>query len=121
MTLRNDYERCWPWLAAALEHGGNTHGKEDLWHAIESGGAQLHPLRNGAIVTTIQTHPSGMKDANGWLAGGNLDEILTVIPLLEEWLRSEGCARVTLTGRKGWMRRLPSYRNTGLILVKDFT
>ena len=79
---REEFERVWPWLAAALEHGGGTHGKEDLWKTIETCSAQLHPLRNGAIVTTIQTHPSGLKDANAWLAGGNLNEIIEVIPLL---------------------------------------
>lgn len=118
--MRDDFERVWPWLAAALVHNGNTHRKEDLWEMIAHGAAQLHPLRNGAIVTTIQTHPSGLKDANAWLAGGNLEEILQVIPLLETWLKSEGCARVTVTGRKGWLKRLPEYRHTGNILVKDF-
>lgn len=119
MTSRAVFEHCWPWLAAALEHAGGTHNKEDLWRVIESGSAQLHPLRNGAIVTTIQNHPSGLRDANAWLAGGNLAEIIQVIPLLEQWLASEGCKRVTLTGRKGWMKALPSYRHTGIIMVKD--
>jgi hypothetical protein len=119
--VRNEFERCWPWLAAALEHAGGTHGKEDLWKTIENCSAQLHPLRNGAIVTTIQTHPSGLKDANAWLAGGNLGEIVEVIPLLETWLQSEGCKRVTLTGRKGWMKALPTYKHTGIIMVKDLT
>jgi hypothetical protein len=40
---------------------------------------------------TIQTHPSGLKDANAWLAGGNL-EILKVIPLLETWLQSRAAS-----------------------------
>lgn len=121
MNNLNEFERCWPWLAAALEHAGGTHRKEDLWRCIETGSAQLHPLTHGAVVTTIQVHPSGLKDANWWLAGGDLEELLKVQPLLEFWLQSEGCKRVTLTGRKGWLKALPGYKHTGVIMVKDFT
>jgi hypothetical protein len=115
------FERVWPWLAAALEHAGKTHRKEDLRRCIEEGVCQLHPLRNGAMVTTIQVHPSGLKDANWWLAGGNLQEIVEVMPLLEVWLRSEGCTRAVVSGRQGWLKRLPTYHQMGVIMEKDLT
>ena len=55
--LRSEFERCWPWLAAALERAGNTHGKEDVWQLIESGNAQLFPLPHGAFVTVQRSYP----------------------------------------------------------------
>ncbi len=36
------------------------------------------------------------------VAGGNLDELKSMRPVIESWAKQLGCARVTLAGRKGW-------------------
>lgn len=48
---------------------------------------------------------------------GQIDAIIATI---EQWARSIGCTRVTLQGRKGWARRLRDYRQTGIVLEKEF-
>ena len=115
------FERVWPWLAAALEHAGKTHRKEDLRRCIEEGVCQLHPLRNGAMVTTIQVHPLWSQGCQLVASRGNLQEIVEVMPLLEVWLRSEGCTRAVVSGRQGWLKRLPTYHQMGVIMEKDLT
>lgn len=119
MNLRGEFERCWPWLAAAIEHGGGTHSKEDLWGIIGAGNAHLVPLAHGALVTTMQQYPTGLRDVHGWLAGGNLEEIVKAEPRVADYYKSQGCHRVTITGRDGWLRKMPGYKKTGVILVKD--
>lgn|SRR5262245_4007610 len=116
-----EFERCWPWLAAAIERFGRTHSKEQLLELIENHAAQLHPYPHSAVVTYIQNHPSGLRDGMIWLGGGNLDELCKALPLLEQWLASEGCNRVCINGRRGWARKFPAYTELGVALVKDLT
>ena len=120
-TLRSEFERCWPWLAAALAHSGNTHGKEDLWQLIESGNAQLFPLPHGAFVTVQRNYPSGLRECHFWLVGGDLGELRKVEPLTLQWAKSLGCQRATMRGRKGWARVLPDWTDAGIFLVKELS
>ncbi len=117
--MRAEFERCWPWLAAAIEKGGSTHSKEQIWSLIEAGGAQFHPLPHGAIVTCILNHPTGIKELNYWLAGGELNELIKGEALITELARSIGCHRVSISGRPGWKRKFRDYREASVILVKE--
>lgn len=90
-----------------------------MWHAIESSAAQFWPLPNAAIVTTVDTHPTGFKVLHGWLSGGDLNEIVQFEPLIVKWAKEIGCNRVTLAGRKGWRRAMPGYTEMATILGKD--
>ena len=40
---------------------------------------------------------------------GYLDEVLSLIPDLEDFAREHGCKAIRMQGRKGWARVLPSY------------
>jgi hypothetical protein len=40
MTLRDEFERCWPRLDASLASFGRTHGKEHVWRRIAEGRAR---------------------------------------------------------------------------------
>src|SRR5262252_3252293 len=112
------FERCWPWLAAALEHADNTHRKEDVLQSFENGSAYFHPLPHAAMATYFKTHPSGLRDQVYWLAGGDLGEIVKGVELLTQWARDEHCDRSVIVGRKGWARVLPDFRNVGSVLIR---
>lgn len=121
MNLQSEFDRCWPWLAAALERAGNTHGKEDLYQEIERGNAQLFPLPHGAFVTEQRTFPR-LRECHFWLAGGDLQELRKVEPLTLQWARSLGCQRARMHGRKGWVRALPAgWEEVGTILIKELS
>ena len=116
---RYQFERCWPWLCAAVERYGHTHEKEHIWDAIERGAASLCPLPHAAILTSIESHPTGLKECYAWLAGGDLREIVAVEPHLANLHKQAGCHRVALRARPGWQRALNGYRMYGSILIKD--
>jgi hypothetical protein len=119
--LRTHFERTWPFLEAALDRWPiKTHTKEHIWQAIESGAAQFWPTANSAIVTEIITHPTGVRVLHGWLAGGSLKEIIkSTVPILDHYAKEAGCDYQTVTGRRGWLRALSSFREAGTTFIRD--
>lgn len=71
------------------------------------------------MIGEIINHPSGLRVGNGWLAGGDLDEILQLVPELEEYAKYSYCHRVMVSGRRGWLKVLDGYREHGVKLSKD--
>jgi hypothetical protein len=119
MTQEGLFEHAWPYLAAAILRYGKTHSKADVWEQIMTGKAQLHPLPKSAILTSIEKYPTGLKELRFWLAGGDLSELVQYEPVASGWGREMGCDRSSIIGRKGWIKALPEYRETGMLLVKD--
>ncbi|HEX2725567.1 MAG TPA: hypothetical protein VHN20_07085 [Beijerinckiaceae bacterium] len=117
--LINHFERCRPWLEAALAHSVGGYDIDDVRAAIETGTAQFWPTRNSAAVTTIDTFPGGLKVLQFWLAGGSLAELALTEANVLAWARTLGCGKAVIIGRAGWQRRLEGYRDAGRILVKD--
>ena len=55
------------------------------------------------MITEVVRYPR--KTAlNFWLAGGDLQELKTMLAPIEQWAREQGCERITLAGRRGWER-----------------
>lgn len=117
--IRDDFERCWPWLERAVNYFGETHTKRDVWREIKSKNAQLWPLPNGAIVIKIGATPNGKKQLQWWLAGGDLREICETKPQIEALAYKLGCRKAQIIGRDGWARIFPDYRKSAVILTKD--
>lgn len=117
---REQFDRCWNWLAAAIERSGPTHSKADVWAEIATGNAQLWPLPNGALVTQTRVWPTGFKEVSAWLAGGDLAEIADVAPMIERWaFEDEDADRVLIVARPGWLRALTGWKQQSLMIVKD--
>lgn len=76
----------------------------------------------GVAVTEVSNTPKGLGCTIYAAAGteshkGQIDEIIGTI---EAWARNIGCTRLMLQGRKGWTRRLRGFRQTGVVLEKEF-
>lgn len=114
-TLAEAWTRCRPWIAGAVRRFGEG-SVEDAEREIAAGRAWFVPGQKAAAVVQFTT------DANFWLAGGDLGEILERMPGVEAWARDLGCDRMTLIGRKGWERVLApvGYRPIHM-LAKDLT
>lgn len=115
------WARCRPYLEAALEKAGGTHGIEDVARLIERGAAHFWPGSRCAAVTEFYDSPR-MRALNIWLLGGNLRELLAFEPVIEAWARGQGCARMLGGGpRAGWARALAplGYRPGWTIYCKD--
>lgn len=117
--LKASFERVWPWLEVALRDFGDTHTKEQIWEEIATERAQLWTTENAAILTSIEKWPKGVTELLWWLAGGDLEEILSIQPFIEQWAIGKGVDRFVITGRKGWERKLPDYRLASCNYVKE--
>jgi hypothetical protein len=121
LTDEEDLERLRHHVEAALEYSGGTHGIEDIAEGIKTGRFQLWPADNSVIVTEIIVYPR-LKNLHFFLAGGDLDELRLMQPLVESWGKSMGCTRVSLAGRKGWEKTFlkdRGYKPKWFVLSKD--
>lgn len=97
--------RCQPWIESALAHGNGTHLFVDVVDGVISGKMQLWPAENSCLITEIVDFPR-KRILHIFLAGGKLDEILSMTDDVSAWAKGQGCECATLAGRKGWIRAL---------------
>lgn len=122
-----EFERCFPWLWAsmlegAFEHNGRkwpSHNRPQLWGRVVRGTVFFWPFLNCAFLTYFETSPSGLKSHVTWLAGGKLEDVVEMTPMLEHWGRLNGCHRQIATGRRGWLRSLEGYTERGVMRQKS--
>ena len=115
------WTRCAPWLDAALAHAGRSHALDDVLGMLARGEARLWAGEAAAMVTLIEDEPLERRLLI-WLAGGDLDELVTCLrPVAERWAREEGCRRVLVVGRPGWERALApeGYAPLARIIAKE--
>ena len=90
-------------VEAALEYSGGTHNFDDIAEMVADNRLQLWPAKDSVVLTEIIVYPR-LKNLHYFLAGGDLDELSRMRPLIESWGKSLGCTRVTLAGRRGWQK-----------------
>jgi hypothetical protein len=118
--LAAEFERCKGWIADALDACPiRTHELEHVWDSLQSGHAQLWPKPKSAVVSSISTHPTGLKTICAWLGGGDLSEIRQTVTFLEGYAREQGCKYINIQGRPGWSRALPGFRAASTMIYKD--
>lgn len=121
MDLFDELTRCRNWIEDALQYAGGTHDFKDIAAGVLSDRFQLWPNKNSVVVTEIVVYPK-LKDLHYFLAGGNLDELQQMRPIIEKWGKSVGCTRVSLAGRRGWERTFlkdEGYRPQWFVLSKE--
>ena len=113
--------RARQYIEDALKYSGGTHTFNDIASGILTNRYQLWPNKNSAVVTEVVVYPQ-LKDLHYFLAGGNLDELKQMRPVIEAWGKSVGCSRVSLAGRKGWAKTFlkdEGYEPKWFILAKE--
>lgn len=100
-----DFGRLSGHIEAALAYTGDppTHTLEDIRDAVADGRLQMWPTENSVVFTEILQYPR-KRVLNFFLAGGNLDDMKALQPIILEWGRSQGCDVATFIGRPGWSR-----------------
>jgi len=88
-------------LLNALEYSNGTHSLEDVAMALDKDEMQFWPGINTALVTEVITHPN-QKSIHIFLAAGDMNEVIRILPFVEIHGKLEGCTHMTMTGRKGW-------------------
>lgn len=117
--IRTEFERCKPWIQAALDKSLGEYAIEHVWQFLETGAAQIWPTPNACMVTLVETYPTGLKMLKGWLSGGDLSEIVRTEPNIRAWGRGIGCNLVVIGGRPGWVRAFEGYRSAYSVIVRD--
>lgn len=93
-------------LDKALAIGGGTHSPADIWEAVKEGRMQAFQQNQSVVVTEVMGFPQ-KRVLNVVLAVGEMDDVLSLIPEMEEFGRQHGCEKMHMQGRKGWLKVLP--------------
>jgi orotate phosphoribosyltransferase len=121
--LRAEFDRCWPWIESVLDYFAfsmpdgtfwRQQEKHHIWEEIAGGRRFFWPGKNCAITTKFVEHPSGLKTQFISSCGGKLEEILEMMPAIEDFGRRNGCHRQISEGRDGWLRVVEGYRKVGM-------
>ena len=126
--IKAEFVRCAPWLLEALEEdAAHTHELVDVWRAVEDGKAQLWPEAHSVIVTTLDFFPRKTV-LRYWLCGGEhglegkaLEECKEAEIRINKWAADAGASLSAISGRPGWIRALPGYREAGRYAIKDIS
>ena len=124
-----DVDAAWPQvlglIETALSKSDGGHTAEDVRKACLLGDAQLWcGIERGAIaiimVTEIRKQPR-LKAMRIWLMAGSdaAQWIAARSAAIEEWAAKSGCSRLEMVGRKGWLRRLPGWSPTNVVMSKE--
>jgi hypothetical protein len=116
----SEWERCRPWIEAALEYTGGTHTLEDIEEAIAAGRMGLIALERSALIIEVHIYPR-LKALHIFLAGGDLDELKSCDARMDATAKVLGCSRITIAGRRGFVRTLKDlgYRERWSVLAKE--
>lgn len=89
---------------------------------VRSGFWRVWGNDRAAIIATIKPYPSGLREVQGIAAAGNLEEIVGLIPLAEEWGRTRGCAGAEIASKPAWTKIMAAhgYRPAQVRLWKEF-
>ena len=72
------------------------------------------------LATEIYTNVAGVQVcAVRFATGEGSSDWLCLIDELENWARFQDCAKLDMTARKGWAKKLPDYKLTHVLLEKD--
>lgn len=77
--------------------------EDEVLEHLAANRVQLWPGERSAFLTSLIVDPPRL---HVWLGGGDLREMLSMIPGLAAWGRSHGAQFATVHGRKGWDRIL---------------
>jgi hypothetical protein len=116
-----EFERCKPWLEAALAEAGGTHTIDDIRAGIAARRYHFWPGKSSAAITEVFNFPQ-MRVFNVFLAGGDLEEILTDMePDFCSFAEYLGCSQIALIGRPGWEKALKplGWQRTAVVLSKE--
>ena len=93
-------------IQAAIDQSNENYTLIEVLEEITSGRAALFVEGESVLVAKLYGR-NGQITAHGWLGAGNLDELTDkTMPRAEEWARGQGASRMTVDGRRGWVRAL---------------
>lgn len=121
-TLVSEFDRCAPWLEAAIVRGGAAQSLEDVFYGVTTGAMQFWPGHRSAMVTELHHHPNGSIECFVLLGGGDIAELEVMLRDVERFAAANSATVVSVLGRRGWERtfltRRAGYEPTATLYVK---
>ena len=119
----------WPHVSALLKAAccrTKLNAFEDIEADILAGRSLLWVAWNGHVIesaaaTILINSESGKVCIITVCGGSNMERWLSLIGQIESYARREGCARVRIYGRKGWLRVLDGYEQEHIIMDKELS
>ncbi len=98
----------------------------DLEDQVFAGHALLwlawrEPRIVAAVVTQIRITENSRVCHICACGGENAGSWLHLVAAIEEYARAKGCNKIRALGRKGWLRKLPEFRPTLVVIEKDLS
>ena len=109
-----------PQIEAALRHSGGTHEFEDVVEGVRAGRMQMWANGPSVAITEIVVYPR-KRMLNVFLAGGRRAELLGMLDDAARWGRAQGCAGMSMAGRRGWLRVLDKRGFRPTLTVMEMT
>jgi hypothetical protein len=103
-------------LVDALHEAGRTHEIEDVMRALRIGDAQVWVENDSVIITEVLVFPR-RSVLRYWLAAGDMDDMLTLLPKLEAWGRERGVTLAEMVGRRGWLKEAKAHGYTAAATI----
>jgi hypothetical protein len=114
-----DIEQYREVLNKALELSG-TYSFDDVRRGVETGEFQLWAGNKSAVLTQIHDYPQ-KRVLYVFAAGGTMDEMKLLWPLVRDWATRQGCKSAFLVGRRGWARsflRAAGWKPSALVMME---
>lgn len=96
------------WIKDALEYSPGTHSYEDILESIHNGDMQLFANKGGCVVTQITQYPQ-KKVLFVFLAGGELDSVISLHDEVIKYAKGKDCNTLMQIGRMGWTKELKKH------------
>lgn len=117
----------WPHVSELIHRAirrTNLSHSQDIDFDVLNGDGLLWIAWNGSAVEAAATTSLIETDAEKVCVltacgGENMRRWLSLLGRIEDYAKAEGCSRVRIFGRKGWMRVLERYRIRNVILEKE--
>lgn len=87
-------------------------GRNLLWLAYD--GTQI----KGAVITALETTEWDKSCVIVACGGRDIQDWIGFLPVIEKFAKDEGCNRILIFGREGWLRLLPQFRALRVVLER---
>ncbi len=123
----DDVPKIWPHIShmikRAMERGGMGRF-EDVERDVLTNNSYLWLAMEGSsllasAVTKVTTEADHRLCTIIACCGHDWERWGGLIAGLEKYARAEGCGRIEICGRPGWVKRLPSYRTVKVVIRKE--
>jgi hypothetical protein len=111
-----------PLIKAAMEKG-RLSDYADVEHSVRNGSALLWIAWDGERIKAAAVTELGKANGEKFCTivacgGSDRGQWLHLLAGLEAYGKAEGCAAMRIYGRRGWLKLLPEYRTTRVLLEK---